>query len=197
MECGVMVDVKSYSCFPTMIYEFKGIDKANHLKMSNIVDFENENNNNELHNHLAFYSFAKKVIECTKEIMRLNQYFFEDVEITNMWANTLQQKESHPPHTHSNNIFSGVYYLRASSTTAPIQFFDPRPQASVFKPRNTPNWNNSSMIQFDSVEGKGFIFPSWLMHWVPPTDDERVSISWNVIIRGDYGEPNTFQISHI
>ena len=37
-----MVDVKSYSCFPTMIYEFKGIDKANHLKMSNIVDFENE-----------------------------------------------------------------------------------------------------------------------------------------------------------
>ena len=35
-----MVDVKSYSCFPTMIYEFKGIDKANHLKMSNIVDFE-------------------------------------------------------------------------------------------------------------------------------------------------------------
>ena len=55
-----MVDVKSYSCFPTMIYEFKGIDKANHLKMSNIVDFENENNNNELHNHLAFYSFAKK-----------------------------------------------------------------------------------------------------------------------------------------
>ena len=46
MECGVMVDVKSYSCFPTMIYEFKGIDKANHLKMSNIVDFENENNSN-------------------------------------------------------------------------------------------------------------------------------------------------------
>ena len=192
-----MVDVKSYSCFPTMIYEFKGIDKANHLKMSNIVDFENENNNNELHNHLAFQPFAKKVIECTKEIMRLNQYFFEDIEITNMWANTLRREESHPPHTHSNNIFSGVYYLRASSPTPPIQFFDPRPQASVFKPRNTPNWNNSSMIQFDSVEGKGFIFPSWLMHWVPPTDDERVSISWNVIIRGDYGEPNTLQNAHI
>ena len=114
-----------------------------------------------------------------------------------MWANILQQKESHPPHTHSNNIFSGVYYLRASDQTAPIQFFDPRPQASVFKPRNTPNWNNSSMIQFDSVEGMGFIFPSWLMHWVPPTDDERVSISWNVIIRGDYGEPNTLQNAHI
>ncbi len=197
MECGVMVDVKSYSCFPTMIYEFNGVDKANHLKMLNIVDFENEDNNDNLQNHLAFTSFSNKVIEYTKEIIRLNQYEYERVEITNMWANILRREESHPPHTHSNNIFSGVYYLRASDTTSPIQFFDPRPQASVFKPRNTPNWNNSSMIQFDSVEGKGFIFPSWLMHWVPPTDDERVSISWNVIIRGDYGEPNTLQNAHI
>tara|TARA_B100000579_G_scaffold372176_1_gene335183 strand:- start:91 stop:669 length:579 start_codon:yes stop_codon:yes gene_type:complete len=192
-----MVNVKSYSCFPTMIYEFNGVDKANHLKMLNIVDFENEDNNDNLQNHLAFISFSNKVIEYTKEIIRLNQYEYEKVEITNMWANTLRRKESHPPHTHSNNIFSGVYYLRSSDTTSPIQFFDPRPQASVFKPRNTPNWNNSSMIQFDSVEGKGFIFPSWLMHWVPPTDDERVSISWNVIIRGDYGEPNTLQNAHI
>ena len=117
-----MVDVKSYSCFPTMIYEFKGIDKANHLKMSNIVDFENENNSDELHNHIAFYSFAKKVIECTKEIVRLNQYFFEDVEITNMWANTLQKKESHPPHTHSNNIFSGVYYREHLVQLHPYNF---------------------------------------------------------------------------
>ena len=191
-----MVNVKSYSCFPTMVYEFDGgMTKQNHANMLNILDFENPDNN--LHEHLAFLSFTKIVKECTKEILRINQYFFEDIEITNMWGNLLSEKESHPPHTHSNNIFSGVYYLRASDTTSPIQFFDPRPQASVFKPRNSPNWNNSSMIQFDSGEGKGFIFPAWLMHWVPPTSGERVSVSWNVIIRGDYGEPNTLQNAHI
>ena len=196
MERSIMVNVKSYSCFPTMVYEFDGgLSKQNHANMLNILDFENPDNN--LHEHLAFISFAKTVKECTKEILHINQYFFEDIEITNMWGNLLSEKESHPPHTHSNNIFSGVYYLRASDQTAPIQFFDPRPQASVFKPRNSPNWNNSSMIQFDSVEGKGFIFPSWLMHWVPPTNGERVSVSWNVIIRGDYGEPNTLQNAHI
>ena len=196
MECGIMANVKSYSCFPTMVYEFDGgLSKQNHANMLNILDFEKPDNN--LHEHLAFLSFTKIVKECTKEILRINQYFFEDIEITNMWGNLLSEKESHPPHTHSNNIFSGVYYLRASDQTAPIQFFDPRPQASVFKPRNSPNWNNSSMIQFDSVEGKGFIFPSWLMHWVPPTNGERVSVSWNVIIRGDYGEPNTLQNAHI
>ena len=58
-----MVNVKSYSCFPTMIYEFNGVDKANHLKMLNIVDFENEDNNDNLQNHLAFISFSNKVIE--------------------------------------------------------------------------------------------------------------------------------------
>ena len=59
-----MVDVKSYSCFPTMIYEFKGIDKANHLKMLNIVDFENENNNNE--------HSVKQIILCRRSLMLLH-----------------------------------------------------------------------------------------------------------------------------
>ena len=197
MECGIMANVKSYSCFPTMVYEFDGgLSKQNHANMLNILDFENPDNN--LHEHLAFLSFTKIVKECTKEILRINQYFFEDIEITKMWGNTLKENMCHPPHTHSNHVFSGVYFLRASKETSPIQFFDPRPAASVLRPRvNGLSPNNSSMIQFDSVEGKGFIFPSWLMHWVPPTSGERVSVSWNVIIRGDYGEPNTLQNAHI
>ena len=198
MECGIMVNVKPHLCFPTMVYEFDGIDKTNNLSMLNILDFENENNSDELHNHLAFYTFTKKVLECTKEILKLNLYNFEKIEITKMWGNTLKENMCHPPHTHSNHVFSGVYFLRASKETSPIQFFDPRPAASVLRPRvNGLSPNNSSMIQFDSVEGKGFIFPSWLMHWVPPTSEERVSISWNVIVRGDYGEPNTLQNAHI
>ena len=45
-----------------------------------------------------------------------------------MWANKLKKGDIHPPHTHSNNIFS-VYYLEGGSQ---IQFFDPRPQEQVF-----------------------------------------------------------------
>ena len=62
-----MVNVKSYSCFPTMVYEFDGgLSKQNHANMLNILDFENPDNN--LHEHLAFLSFTKIVKECTKEI---------------------------------------------------------------------------------------------------------------------------------
>ena len=114
-----------------------------------------------------------------------------------MWANKLYQGDAHPPHTHSNNILSGVYYLKSDKNSSPIQFFDPRAQATVLRPRNKPNWDNATMIQFDSVQGTGYVFPSWLMHWVPPTQDERISVSWNILVRGEYGEDNTLQNAYI
>jgi hypothetical protein len=36
-----------------------------------------------------------------------------------------------------------------------------------------------------------------LQHWVPSTQHERISISWNILVRGNYGEPNTFQNAYI
>ena len=75
-----------------------------------------------------------------------------------MWANKLIKDEIHPPHTHSNNIFSGVYYLEGGSQ---IQFFDPRPQASVLHPNlKYTNFDNSGMVGFESSKGYGLIFPS-------------------------------------
>ena len=53
------------------------------------------------------------------------KYEYDKIEITNMWANKMQNGDVHPPHTHSNNFLSGVYYLK-SNNTAPIQFFDPK-----------------------------------------------------------------------
>ena len=89
---------------------------------------------------------------------------------------------------YSNNFLSGVIYLDAGNKTAPIQFFDPRPQASVMVPRRKTNTiYNSSMIQFEAETYKGFIFPSWLMHWVKTNDEERMSVSWNTLTKGHYG----------
>ena len=122
-------------------------------------------------------------------------YLYNRLEFTGMWANKLVKGEVHPPHTHSNNIFSGVYYLEGGSQ---IQFFDPRPQASVLHPNlKYSNFDNSGMIGFNSSKGYGLIFPSWLQHWVNTTDKTRISISWNILLRGDYGQPNTLQNSHI
>ena len=59
-----------------------------------------------------FIDFAKEIITTNKTILgKVLKYYVEDIVITDMWANVLKPGEMHPPHTHSNNFLSGVWYL--------------------------------------------------------------------------------------
>ena len=192
MECSNVVNVKSFDCFPTTIHSFSL--KIDHEPMIANLRFSEEED--QLFLLPNFKPLVDGVIESTTQILKKLKYEYDKIEITNMWANKMQNGDVHPPHTHSNNFLSGVYYLK-SNNTAPIQFFDPRPSASVLQPRNTPNQYNSSMVRFDSIEGSGLIFPSWLQHWVPSPQEQRISVSWNILLRGNYGEQGTLQNAYI
>ena len=197
-----MVDVNIYKCFPTIIYGFEyhpSIDDYKNMKthISETRQKDRYHTDDDLHQLSYFIKLKETIYDVAKQYLNNLEYEYDKLEITGMWANKLYQGDAHPPHTHSNNILSGVYYLKSDKNSSPIQFFDPRAQATVLRPRNKPNWDNATMIQFDSVQGTGYIFPSWLMHWVPPTQDERISVSWNIIVRGEYGESKTLQNAHI
>tara|TARA_B110000444_G_C18634499_1_gene498460 strand:+ start:88 stop:669 length:582 start_codon:yes stop_codon:yes gene_type:complete len=193
-----MVDVVQHKLFPTIVSEFEyNMSSDEHgVVLKELRSSETKvilQTKDDLHKKLP--SFKRKVFEVTEKICRESKYRYDTLEVTGMWANMLKKGDSHPPHTHSNNVFSGVYYLEDG---APIQFFDPRPQASVLHPNlEYTTFDNSSMVQFNSQKGMGLIFPSWLQHWVPTTEKDRISISWNIILRGDYGQPHTLQNSHI
>ncbi len=216
-----MVDVKKHDAFPTSLYNFEHKFASGELKT--LVDYIREKSfvekngqnlshlgarwnsrtgsqlENEIHKLDIFSNLVKTIMGVTETIMEDKTYQGKP-EITNMWANILRPtgQKFHAPHTHSNNVFSGVLYLKASSKTSAIQFFDPRPQASVFVPRrSSDDFGNSDMIAYDSKVGTGIIFPSWLQHWVPATEDERISVAWNVLVRGEYGEPEQLQNAHI
>ena len=196
-----MVDVIKHSLFPTIInsFEFDMDEKEYNLvinKLNNIEKSREELIIQTTDNlFIDIPKFANSIGIITEKICEDLNYKYESIEMTGMWANKLIKGEVHPPHTHSNNIFSGVYYLEGGSQ---IQFFDPRPQASVFQIDVTKvTQSNASMLAFDSQKGAGLIFPSWLTHWVPVTDKTRISISWNILLRGDYGQPGTLQNSHI
>ena len=208
-----MADVERHEFFPTCLYRFKHDFKDNEL--NNVVKHIEDNSlsehngqiikrtgsqtQNELHKIDTFTNLTKTIIDVTKSILD-EQGYIGEVEITNMWGNILrpQSQRAHAPHTHSNNFLSGVFYLKTSNDTSPIQFFDPRPQSDVLKPRKKKyNRLNSNIAQFESETGWGVVFPSWLQHWVPETKDERISIAWNIIVRGEYGEPNALQNAHI
>ena len=208
-----MVDVERHEFFPTCLYRFKHDFKENEL--NNVVKHIEDNSlseqngqvvkrtgsqtQNELHKIDTFSNLTKTIIDVSKSILD-EQGYMGEIEITNMWGNILRpQSQRATHHTHIQIIFYLVYFiLKTSDDTSPIQFFDPRPQSSVLKPRKKEyNRLNSDMVQFQSETGWGVVFPSWLVHWVPETKDERISIAWNVIVRGEYGEPNTLQNAHI
>ena len=197
-----MADVKIHKCFPTTIYQFEYHPSIDYYKNMEMHISETRKNyryhtDDDLHQLPNFIKLKENIYDVAKQYLNNLEYEYDKLEITGMWANKLHQGDAHPPHTHSNNILSGVYYLKTGKNSSPIHFFDPRPQATVWRPRNKPNWDNSTMIQFDAIQGTGYIFPSWLMHWVPPTQDERISVSWNILVRGHYGEDNTLQNAYI
>ena len=202
MECINVVDVKMHKCFPTVISEFSYHPDL--IPQNLMVDYIKDIRKNHMYhtddilqNVTYFLNLKTVILNANRYHLKKLDYEYEHLEMTSMWANHLFAGDAHPPHTHSNNFLSGVYYLKSGKNTSPIQFFDPRPQANVLRPRNKPNILNSSMMQFDSVQGTGYIFPAWLQHWVPPTSEERISIPWNIILRGDYGEPGTLQNANI
>ena len=181
-----MVNVKQHKVFPTIINEiqFDMDEQEYNLVIDELNDMEKFEENNliiqttdDLSRHIP--KFTKSIYKITESICEKYEYLYDRLEFTGMWANKLKAGDIHPPHTHSNNIFSGVYYLEGGSE---IQFFDPRPQASVLQPNTTEdNFNNTSMLGFTSDKGVGLIFPSWLEHKVNVnnTNKTRISISLN------------------
>ena len=151
----------------------------------------------------------KKYKALVDKIKLVSEKYFSDMswqvqqyQITDMWSNILKPGEMHRPHTHSNNILSGVYYLQAkpddknSVATAAIQFYDPRPQTRILVPGvNENKKENSSIWFYPSVVNRMLMFPSWLEHHVPINNSniERISISWNVMFKGQIGVPEDFQ----
>tara|TARA_Y100000768_G_scaffold117303_1_gene86628 strand:- start:1 stop:624 length:624 start_codon:yes stop_codon:yes gene_type:complete len=152
-----------------------------------------------LHKQKEFKFFADLIILTSKRIIEQLDYKVEDITITDMWANVLKDTEHHPMHTHSNNFLSGTYYLQ-SDQKASIVFHDPRPAADVIVPRKKETTlNNSSLLSYASKQNRAVIFPSWLPHWVQQnkSKSKRISIAWNIQVKGQVGEHHEFQSATI
>ena len=149
----------------------------------------------DLHKQKEFKYFSDLVLTTSKDIIKELDYEVEDIVISDMWANVLKDSEHHPVHTHSNNFLSGTYYLH-SDQGASIVFHDPRPAADVIVPRKkNTTLNNASLLSYASKQNRAVIFPSWLPHWVQQnkSKNKRISIAWNIHIKGQLGEHHEFQ----
>ena len=116
-------------------------------------------------------------------------------EITQMWMNSLQPGQGHHRHSHHNTLWSGVFYLNGENKEFPsINFENPfyRHFVLSYEQMNEYNCNNWSV---PSKKDKLVLFPSYMRHWVDEnnTDKERMSISFNIILRGRYEAESSLQ----
>ena len=143
----------------------------------------------------AFKWFAKDVSKAAFDVFDTLDYNVDEIEITGMWGNVLRPGEAHQTHTHSNNFLSGVFYLSSDGATG-LTISDPRPAADVLVPRKKKKTqDNSNLLSYKSKQNRLIMFPSWLVHWVPinRSTKDRISISFNIQVKGQLGERHEFQ----
>jgi len=109
--------------------------------------------------------------------------------ITQSWTNYTQPGNHHHKHTHPNSLISGCLYINADKDKDTITFYNTsyhRISIPVknFNPYNSPSW----WIPVET--GQLILFNSSVEHMVENTksNDERISIAFNVFVKGHLGD---------
>ena len=114
------------------------------------------------------------------------------VEITGMWGNIQGPEETLHRHSHHNNIFAGVLYVneieKSDGEFPALQFKRPW-DGSLAPTRTGVNRYTSTISWFPVKKDLAIIFPAWLEHQVTRnlTNKNRISIAFNIMLRGRYG----------
>ena len=196
--------IKKEYLFPTVTYKVKDVlskESFENIKQYIVDSYEsnpmsNWQSESSLHEWDEFKDLTKSIIDMGKYIFDDLKFVYEDFEITEMWANVSKKGEGHKVHTHLNNIFTGVFYIESGAN---IRFLDPRPAANVLLPTMEEyNLENSNICGFPSTENTMLLFPAWLQHYVPQNrrTERRISVSFNLMLKGMVGEKGNLQSSN-
>lgn len=104
--------------------------------------------------------------------------------MTECWLNIYTSGHSQEIHLHRNNMFSGIYYVRAPENSGATLFYSPLADV-MLEPRSAKgNSLNAKVSGFPPVEGRMLIFRSSLRHSVMPANftGERITIAFNAVM---------------
>jgi hypothetical protein len=107
--------------------------------------------------------------------------------IKEMWVNVLDQGGRQAMHNHANSFISGVLYLTPTHASSRTVFMK-SPGGHDFSFKNdhegvvTGAYNAEKWVSPMPEPGDMVLFPSFLMHAVPPNEGERrISLAFNAI----------------
>jgi uncharacterized protein (TIGR02466 family) len=111
-----------------------------------------------------------------------------DVYITQSWVNSTEPGGFHHMHAHPNSFISGVFYIHSEGEADRIMFHKAEYDLISIIPTE---WNmyNSRTWWYPVNTGDVILFPSSLVHEVPPTTStaNRMSVAFNVFLKGRLG----------
>ena len=185
--------------FPTPIYiskldrkltplELKFVDKNKkdyHKNDGNITS-----NNNYILNEKPFANIKKDLD------LRVQDYFNKVISpannitpyITQSWLNYTETNQYHHKHSHPNSLVSGVFYINCHEEHDTIKFFNDNYKTIKLEVKDYNIWNSESWW-FSVKTGDVILFPSSLTHMVETKqgDNTRISLAFNVFIKGTFG----------
>lgn len=183
---------------PTFITEYKGLsDKLNIRKTDYYKPKGGQTIN--LQKDLYFKELKKYIKQTAEGILNLWYHPKEKyrIDIVSMWLNSNQKNMNHPPHNHLNSFLSGVFYLDGVEREYE--------SLNILRPYALPNlpivkkYNeiNSNVIYIPTCKDRVVFFPSYYMHYVGINKKRkpRLSISFDIILRGKYGEIRSDELS--
>ena len=106
-----------------------------------------------------------------------------EIVIPQMWINVNKKNDWNVIHQHGHYQLSGTYYVKVPEDSGQIVFRDPRPSAigNLFM---VNRFDKGEFRKVKPIEGLLILFPSYLDHFVEPSnaDEDRISISFDVVI---------------
>ena len=186
--------------FPTPVYTSKLEEKltASELKFidKNKKNTYKNDGNLTSKNHYILNEKPFKELKLQLEL-RVDDYFnkvicsSDDIKpyITQSWLNYTEETQYHHNHAHPNSLVSGVLYLNSDPEFDKIIFIKNVYHAIKPSIKEYNLWNSDSWY-VPVKTGDILLFPSSLTHMVESKkgSNTRVSLAFNVFIKGEIGE---------
>jgi uncharacterized protein (TIGR02466 family) len=109
-------------------------------------------------------------------------------KLNNVWININGYKDYNNTHIHPGCLFSVVYYVKTPKNCGELMFSNPSVQILYdWKEEFMEKLNNMNCFKWSLPvkEGKLYIFPSWVWHYVKPNlnkNEDRISMAFNVTL---------------
>jgi len=198
-----MTEIKNnceiFNLFPTPIYLSKLNRELTHEELSiinktKLYVYKNEGNTTTNENYILNNKLFKNLKE--ELDLKVQDYFNKIIcpagsitpYITQSWINFTEKNQYHHKHSHSNSFISGVFYINCDEKFDKIYFYK-RDYERIYLEAKEYNVFNSSSWWFSVKTGNIILFPSSLQHKVETkeTDNTRISLAFNVFIKGKIG----------